>query len=272
MNYNQLKIMIDDEIKGLKWSDNIVEEASYYALKEGKRLRPVLLLAFQELFQGNLKEAMPYAVALEMIHNYSLIHDDLPSMDNDQFRRGELTVHAKYGEDIAILAGDNLLNRAFEILFNDLVNFENPKNRIKACHYISSASGMKGMIGGQVIDILNSAEDEKDILEMYNMKTSALIKAACIGGTYLSGKLEYLEFAERYGENLGLLFQLTDDLLDIEQDKEANKTTYLSFETKNGLLKRLDELEREMKSNLEKIDYNTEVIEEIYLKMLQREV
>ncbi len=272
MDYNQLKIMIDEEINSLSWENNIVDQACFYAVKKGKRLRPVLLLAFTDLFNGSLKEAMPYAVALEMIHNYSLIHDDLPSMDNDLYRRGELTVHGKYGEDIAVLAGDNLLNKAYEILFDDILHSENPEYKIKAGECISRLSGMKGMIGGQVIDVLGSSASSEDILKMYDMKTSALIKGACLSGTYLSEKLEYLDFAESYGSNLGLLFQLTDDILDMEQDKEAEKTTLLSYETKDQLIKRLQDLESEMKSNLKGIDYNTEVLEEIYLKMLYREV
>lgn len=271
MNYNQLKKIIDDEVNKLQWEENIVEEASYYALKEGKRLRPVLLLAFSEMFSDDYKSALPYALALEMIHNYSLIHDDLPCMDDDEFRRGELTVHAKYGEDIAVLAGDNLLNKAYELILNDIM-ISNNLNKIKAGEYICKSAGMKGMIGGQVIDILNSAKTAEDILKMYHLKTSALIKAACVSGTYLSGKDEYLSFAEQFGDNLGLLFQLTDDLLDLKEDEKIGKITYLSFHSKDKLESDLKSLEDDMKTSLRSIECNTEVLEGIYLKMMNREV
>lgn len=271
MNYNQLKKIIDDEVNKLHWENNAVEEASYYALKEGKRLRPVLLLAFSQIFSEDYEKAMPYALALEMIHNYSLIHDDLPCMDDDEYRRGQLTVHAKYGEDIAVLAGDNLLNKAYELIFEDLLA-SNDLNKVKAGEYICRSAGMKGMIGGQVIDILNSAKTAEDVVRMYHLKTSALIKAACVSGTLLSGKVEYLNFAEQFGDNLGLLFQLTDDLLDLEEDEKIGKITYLSFHSKDKLENDLNSLEKEMRTSLQSIYYNTEVLEGIYLKMMNREV
>lgn len=271
MNYNQLKKIIDDEVNKIQWEKNKVEEASFYALKEGKRLRPVLLLAFAEMFSEDYKRAIPYALALEMIHNYSLIHDDLPCMDDDDYRRGQLTVHAKYGEDIAVLAGDNLLNKAYELIFDDILN-SNDLGKVKAGEYICRSAGMKGMIGGQVIDVLNSANSAEDVVNMYHLKTSALIKAACVSGTFLSGKTEYLSFAEQFGDNLGLLFQLTDDLLDLEEDEKIGKITYLSYHSKDTLEKVLTSLEEDMKRSLQSIDYNTEVLEGIYLKMMNREV
>lgn len=272
MNYNDLKEIIDKEIKSISWGENIVGEACRYSVDSGKRLRSVLLLAFYLLFKRDYQEAIPFALALELIHNYSLIHDDLPCMDDDLYRRGELTVHAKYGEDIAVLAGDNLLNKAYEILFNNLENSTDPRYKIKAASHMSKAAGMAGMIGGQVIDILNTAKNIEDIKEMYKMKTSALIHTACICGTLLAESEENLIFAEEFGHNIGMIFQLTDDLLDIKEDEKVDKITYLSFATKDELKKELENYSNKMDELLNSTERDTTFLKNLYLKMLHREI
>ena len=267
--YKELKKIVDSAVEDLNWETNNVDQACKYALDGGKRLRPVLLLAFCEYYNYALEAAMPYALAIEFIHNYSLIHDDLPAMDNDSLRRGLPTVHAKYGEDIAILAGDNLLNKAYEIMFKDLYENKELKN-LYAAKSISEYSGMDGMIGGQVIDVENSARSLKDIKDMYHKKTSALIQASCIAGASVSGG--DCDFAKSYGEQLGLLFQLTDDLLDIEQDEKSKKKTYLSFASKKELERELSELNKSLTDLLKKERRDTFILEEIYKLMLNRTI
>ncbi len=206
-----------------------------YSIKEGKRIRPIILIEVAKMLSaGDLQEGViEFAIALELIHNYSLIHDDLPCMDDDDYRRGRLTVHKKYGEAMAVLAGDSLLNKAYEILFDQVSKSED----YKKMHYASMAgqaiskySGIHGMIGGQVIDSLELSKNSNEVLDMYEKKTGALITAACIAGAYLSNSNEdIVEDMKKLGYYIGLCFQLQDDLLDLDEDKEINKITYISY-------------------------------------------
>lgn len=194
----------------------------YAVLSGGKRIRPLLLLEFNRLFFGKMEKAIPFAICLELIHNYSLIHDDLPAMDNDTYRRGKLTVFKRYGEDLAILAGDAFLNKAYEILLEHV----NTPNERKAALYISQRAGAFGMIAGQILDIGNRKEDLPD---MYEKKTCDLIKAACVAGALTAGAPGCsLDLVEEFGFSLGMAFQLTDDLLDQDQDRQRDKMTYLT--------------------------------------------
>jgi geranylgeranyl diphosphate synthase type II len=200
----------------------IYEAMKYSLLAGGKRLRPILAIMACELFNGNVQEVLPFACAIEMIHTYSLIHDDLPAMDNDDYRRGKLTNHKVYGEGFAILAGDALLNQAFEIIHQALI--KNPKLEfIKAAAYISSASGTQGMIGGQCIDLYyENKQIDLDILNtMHDKKTGAMIKAPLVAGALLSGaKEEDVLRIEKFGQLIGLAFQISDDILDVEGSTE----------------------------------------------------
>lgn len=205
----------------------VVEAMRYSLFAGGKRLRPILCLAASEAVGGDLKAAMPAGCALEMIHTYSLIHDDLPAMDDDDLRRGKPTNHKVFGEAIAILAGDGLLTEAFVLLsdYNSLL----PERAVQVIGVIAEAASYRGMVGGQVVDILsqNKRADLETVQQMHSRKTAALIAAATESGA-LAGKGSEAQVAAlaRYGRVIGLAFQIADDILDIEGDTELlGKTT-----------------------------------------------
>ena len=204
----------------------LLQKAMLYSLfAGGKRIRPVLALASYEACGGDPAEIVPYASTLEMIHTYSLIHDDLPAMDNDDFRRGKPTNHKIYGEAIAILAGDALLTEAFSILSDaSLSRKVNEKNLLKALREIALASGLNGMVAGQVQDILSERFDpDAETLEFIHMhKTASLIRASVMMGPILYGSADdTLSALSQYGNAVGLAFQIIDDILDIEGDAEV---------------------------------------------------
>lgn len=205
----------------LPTSDDIVSQAMRYSVANGgKRVRPSLLLAFCDLCSGDINKAMPLACALEMIHTYSLIHDDLPCMDDDDFRRGKPSCHVKFGYEYALLAGDALLTLAFETA----LKAELPAELVvKATKELALASGWAGMVGGQVVDLQNEGKQVKveDVVKMYNLKTGELIRAACVMGCISAGALSKIPFATVYAHNVGLAFQIVDDILDITSDQET---------------------------------------------------
>lgn len=218
----------------------IYEAMRYSLLAGGKRLRPILCLATCELVGGTIEAAMPTACALEMIHTMSLIHDDLPAMDNDDYRRGKLTNHKKFGEDIAILAGDGLLSYAFEYVAFQTQGVS-PSQVLKVIAKLGQAVGATGLVGGQVVDL--ASEGNPDIsLETLNYihthKTGALLEACVVTGAMLGeAPEEELAGLSRYAYNIGLAFQIVDDILDITatqeelgktagKDVEADKATY----------------------------------------------
>ena len=219
-----------------------IADAMWYSLSAGgKRIRPVLVMNFSEMCGGSAENALSAAAAVEMIHTFSLIHDDLPCMDNDDLRRGKPSCHKQFGEAAALLAGDALENLAFGVIAED--ETLSPLTRIKLTAELSRAAGVFGMIGGQVIDIENVGgnifADDK-LLRMYSMKTSALIKCSCRMGCICAGAFDMLGYAEEYGENLGLAFQITDDILDIVSDssvlgKNAGSDALLGKSTYAGI-------------------------------------
>ena len=212
----------------------IYESARYSLLAGGKRVRPVLLLEFATRFGCDKERAMPYALALEMIHTYSLIHDDLPCMDNDSMRRGRPTNHMVYGEAVALLAGDALLNRAYELMLNAAI--KDGLNGVKAAAYISRSAGIAGMIGGQGIDLVseNQPVDAFVLTDMYLKKTCALIDAACVGGALQGGaSRDVLNTVSEYADQLGLAFQVVDDILDVEGN-EAELGKDIGSDAGNG--------------------------------------
>lgn len=205
----------------------VVEAARYSLLSGGKRIRPVLLLSVCDLLHGRADEAMPFACALEMIHTYSLIHDDLPCMDNDDFRRGRSTCHKQYGEAMAVLAGDTLLNRAYELLFEALQ--PDRPDMIAAGRLIAAAAGYLGMIGGQTLDL--AAEGRKiefDALrKLHRMKTGALIQAPIMAAAALArADSKTAGLLQEYAGLIGLAFQIQDDILDVTaDDRTLGKST-----------------------------------------------
>ena len=206
---------LDNNLNGIP---EVLRSAVRYAVLDGgKRIRPVLCLATAEMLGLDPMSVMNYAIAIEMIHSYSLVHDDLPAMDNDDFRRGKPSTHKKYGEAIGILAGDALLNLAAEVcLDRDGFDF----NDAFATKIIFNFAGVNGMIGGQVLDLLNeknSNGDEVTLFSIYENKTSKLLTAPILVSSVKAGKKYYNEL-ETFGKYLGLLFQITDDILDVEGD------------------------------------------------------
>lgn len=230
--YNKkLELINNSLVKYLPELDNhikiLLESMKYSVLSGGKRLRPIMLLASCELCDGNIYDALPFACSIEYIHNYSLIHDDLPAMDNDDYRRGKLTNHKVYGEGMAILAGDALLNHSFEIMINDILNslndYDKTKLKIKAFNEIALASGFKGIIGGQVADIISEGKKvSKETLDfIHKHKTGALFLAAIRAGAILSNASnDILEDLSTFAKNIGLAFQIVDDILDICGDEK----------------------------------------------------
>ena len=206
--------------------ESIIYKAMKYSLSAGgKRLRPVLALAVCQLLEGDEKDILPYACAVEMIHTYSLIHDDLPAMDNDDFRRGKPTNHKVFGEALAILAGDALLNQAFELMLQyTLSRNDKLAGRIKAMDIIARSSGTSGMIGGQVVDLESEGREiTGDTLEyMHRCKTGALLKAPVLAAAAICGAVhDETERLDKYAGKIGLAFQIKDDIMDVEGSFEA---------------------------------------------------
>ena len=200
--------------------DRLLEAMRYSLLAGGKRLRPVMLLAACEMAGGDAELALPFACALEMIHTYSLIHDDLPAMDNDDLRRGKPTNHKVFGEDLAILAGDGLLNAAAELMARTAVEMADLRG-IRALEIIMRHAGVTGMIAGQTRDVLSEGEKPREDLVRYihSHKTADLLEAPMEAGLALAGANEkQIRAAFEYGLHLGLAFQMTDDLLDVTGD------------------------------------------------------
>lgn len=269
-------------------SISLYESMKYSLAAGGKRLRPILLLAACEFAGGDINEAIPYACAVEYIHTYSLIHDDLPAMDNDDLRRGLPTNHKIYGDALAILAGDGLLTTAFEAINKDMMMyFDNPekmRKRISASFEIAKGAGCKGMVAGQVSDIEAETNDcSNEMLEYIHInKTAALIKSAIKAGLYLGNpSSDMLSQLDKYAENLGLAYQIADDILDVignpeelgketGSDKKKNKTTYTSI---NGLEAAQDRLEQLTENAVEAIaDYydNAEFFRDLVLELKDR--
>ena len=269
-------------------SISLYESMKYSLTAGGKRLRPILLLAACEFAGGDINEAIPYACAVEYIHTYSLIHDDLPAMDNDDLRRGLPTNHKIYGDALAILAGDGLLTTAFEAINKDMMMyFDNPekmRKRISASFEIAKGAGCKGMVAGQVSDIEAETNDcSNEMLEYIHInKTAALIKSAIKAGLYLGNpSSDMLSQLDKYAENLGRAYQIADDILDVignpeelgketGSDKKKNKTTYTSI---NGLEAAQDRLEQLTENAVEAIaDYydNAEFFRDLVLELKDR--
>jgi geranylgeranyl diphosphate synthase, type II len=197
----------------------------YSVFAGGKRVRPILMLAACKAVGGNTEHAIPAACAMEMIHTYSLIHDDLPAMDDDDFRRGNPTNHKVFGEAIAILAGDALLTEAFKLISSPCFAADcAPAARLSVIHEIASCAGSHGMVGGQVVDMESEGKTDIDlptVQYIHTHKTGALIKASVVAGAVLGGAdQQKLAAITRYGEAVGLAFQIADDILDIEGTTE----------------------------------------------------
>ncbi len=290
--YEFWKKLVESRLCGflpeIEENSRVLYDAMEYSLSAGgKRLRPILLLEACSVCGGDIRKAMPYACALEFIHTYSLIHDDHPSMDDDDYRRGKLTNHKVFGDDMAILAGDGLLNSAFDIMMEDILSAAavggDTKPLMHAAYEISRAAGVRGMIAGQTADVKNTGmrtsreaenkvgsdfsddhvSDSEMLLYIHKNKTGALIRAAVRAGALIADTSEKnLELLTQYAENLGLAFQITDDILDVVgseaalgkctgADESLGKLTYPAVYGIEESRKRLDEVTKKAVSAAE---------------------
>ena len=259
----------------------VIDAARYSLLLGGKRIRPVIMLEFCKALGGKQEEAIDFAIALEMIHTYSLIHDDLPCMDNDDLRRGKPSCHIKYGEDIALLAGDTLLTTAFSVASNANVSDD---KKVKAISVLAKRAGAHGMIGGQVMDLdfeVNKP-DINSLRVMYLRKTGALLSAAAEIGAIIAGADENtIQTAANYALNVGLAFQIIDDILDITGDEktlgkpigsdlENDKTTFVSLVGMEKAKAKAEMLTKEAIGLLDIIGGDNAFLKELTLFLLDR--
>lgn len=262
----------------------VVEAMRYSALSSGKCLRPFLLMQSAGLFGVERSRALRVAVALEMVHCYSLIHDDLPAMDNDDMRRGQPTCHKKFDEATAILAGDGLLTRAFGVIAAEDCLFE-PAIRCQLIAELSKAAGMSGMIGGQMLDILAEQMDEMDlpeIIRLQQMKTGRLFSFACEAGAIM-GKASHedRQALKSYARDIGLAFQIADDVLDVEgdadsmgkavrKDLDAHKATFISLLGLEKAKEQADALSYQAIASLECFDEKADLLRDLSRFIVER--
>ena len=268
-------------------SSRIVQAMHYSLMAGGKRVRPILCIAASEAVGGNADDVFPAACALEMIHTYSLIHDDLPAMDNDDLRRGKSTCHVAFDEATAILAGDALLTLAFQILSSiNLINKNNSSNQLRVIHKISFAAGHNGMIEGQMRDMASEGEGTllslKELEDMHSLKTGALIEASIFSGAMLGGgSPKQIDYLEIYAKNIGLAFQVTDDILNIEgdpavmgkavgTDNARGKSTYPSIMGLNKSKEFAKELVHNALQALDGFDNNADSLRTIGYYIIER--
>ncbi len=267
------------------YQKTIMEAMNYSLSAGGKRLRPILTLEACKSVGGDYKDAIPFAMAIEMIHTYSLIHDDLPALDNDDLRRGRKTNHIVFGEDMAILAGDALLNYAFEVMLLGSMNKENPNKYLNAMYEIASAAGINGMIGGQVVDVQseNKKISKEKLDYIHNNKTAAIMIGCMRAGAIIGNANDNeLENITKYSKNIGLAFQIVDDILDIVGDEsklgkkvgsdiDNNKSTYPSLIGLEESKEEANRLIKEAKEALTQISNDTEFLSSLADYIVDRE-
>ena len=264
---------------------NVHQAMRYSLFAGGKRLRPILVLAAAEAVGGRIADALPLACSLELIHTYSLIHDDLPSMDDDDLRRGKPTSHKVFGEALAILAGDALLTESFHLLTRpDLMRDVSPRRQLRAINQVARAAGSYGMVGGQVMDISSQGlEIEPHLLEyIHSHKTGALIAASVCAGAMIGGASpSQCKALTHYGEKLGLAFQVTDDLLDVQgeerklgkavgKDQAKGKATYPGLFGIADSRRKAEVLVEEALGHLQSFDGRANPLREIAKFILER--
>ena len=286
-NYvNQQAEIISRQLDGLldkNMPSKVLDAMKYSVSNGGKRIRPILAIEFSKVCNGDTSVAMDFGCSVEMIHTYSLIHDDLPCMDNDDMRRGKPSCHIAFGEDNALLAGDALLTNAFKTITTSKNISAN--NIVTAVSYLSDYAGINGMVGGQVLDLQfeKTQPTVEEILKMYSLKTCGLIKAACVLGCLSSNDYteDQISAAIEYAENLGIAFQIQDDILDIEgdvvslgkpvgSDEKNDKSTivkYYGLEKSKQLVK---ENTKKAISALNVFDTDTATLEQLAYMLVDR--
>ena len=268
------------------FAKTMAEAMNYSVLAGGKRLRPMLILETLRMFGGDENIAYPFMAAMEMIHTHSLVHDDLPAMDNDEYRRGRKTTHIVYGEDMGILAGDALLNYAFETAFRAFETAPQESLKIgRALSVLGRKAGVYGMIGGQVIDVKETGYAvPKDVLDtIYELKTGALIECAMMIGAILGGaEEEDVRKVEKIAHYVGIAFQIQDDILDvtsteevlgkpIHSDEKNQKTTYVTLLGIEQAQKRVEELSNQAIDLLHQLSGENEYLEQLLIQLIHRD-
>ena len=265
----------------------VIEAMNYSVLAGGKRLRPMLMEETYRMFGGNEQVIEPFMAAQEMIHTYSLVHDDLPCMDNDEYRRGRKTTHAVYGEGMAVLAGDALLNYAFETACKAFSLTEDLQKAASALTILANKAGIYGMIGGQTADIM--AEDaqpdtvtEELLLYIHKNKTAALIQSSMMIGAILAGAdTKQINDIEKIGYNIGIAFQIQDDILDVTgsfeelgkpigSDEENNKVTCVTLMGLEKAKEKVEELSNEAVALLKEMGYEHDFLEKLIVDLIHR--
>ena len=288
MKFNEMKKEINEFLvnyfsnKGT-YNKVIYDSASYSLNIGGKRIRPILMLLTYSMYKENWRDILEFSSAIEMIHTYSLIHDDLPCMDDDDLRRGKPTNHKVYGENIAVLAGDTLLNEAMNLMMR--FSLKNGEKSLVAAEMIASAAGPEGMIGGQVVDIINEGKkiSEDELKYMHMNKTGALIKVSIMSGAILGeAPEEDIRELEKFGENLGLAFQIKDDILDVIgsteklgknvlSDEESNKSNFITMYGLEYCIKECERLTKESIEILDSLSVDTKDLKVLTKELLDRE-
>lgn len=272
-------------LSGSEKAKSLIVDSMLYSLNAGgKRIRPRLLLEMCLAFSGDIERAKPFALAIEMIHTYSLIHDDLPSMDDDDLRRGKPTNHKVFGEDIAILAGDALLNFAHELMITSALNQKGDMTLLSAAHEISKAAGVRGMILGQVADIkYHNDSITTEILDFINAnKTGKLLTAAIVSGGIIGGANDKeVELLRSIGYDMGLLFQIVDDVLDvigdeavigkrIQNDVQNHKKTYPGLLGLEGAQTEVRKLSQEIEKKIDRLSIDPSFLKSLNEFLVKR--
>ena len=286
MRIKQLKELVDNYLSNYfkdkgSYNSLIYDAASYSLNVGGKRIRPILFMLVYFMYKGEDKEVIDMAAAIEMIHTYSLIHDDLPCMDNDDLRRGKPTNHKVYGENIAVLAGDALLNEAMILLMD--FSIKHGKDALVAAREIAYAAGADGMIGGQVVDIINEGKriSKEELNYMHLKKTGELIRSSIVAGAILAeADKSEIDLLNKFGMNLGLAFQIKDDILDVTGDVEklgkntladVNKSNFITMYGLEECKVMCEDLTAECITILDKISVNTDILKELTIELFKRD-
>lgn len=266
----------------------IFETMNYSVRAGGKRLRPILMEETYHMFGGSSAVIEPFMAAIEMIHTYSLVHDDLPAMDNDEYRRGKKTTHAVYGEAMGILAGDALLNLAYETAAKAF-DMEVADTRVaRAFAVLAKKAGVYGMVGGQVVDVESEKSDDCSITRekldfIYRLKTGALIESSMMIGAILAGaSSDEVSRVEQIAAKLGLAFQIQDDVLDVTStlevlgkpvgsDEKNNKATYVTFEGLDKAVSDVERISKEAEEQLDDLGYDDAFLKELFEYLIHRE-
>lgn len=267
----------------------IIFEAMNYSVRAGgKRLRPILMEETYHMFGGSSAVIEPFMAAIEMIHTYSLVHDDLPAMDNDEYRRGKKTTHAVYGEAMGILAGDALLNLAYETVAKAFGMEEADARVARAFAVLAKKAGVYGMVGGQVVDVESEKSDDCPITRekldfIYRLKTGALIESSMMIGAILAGaSSDEVSRVEQIAAKLGLAFQIQDDVLDVTStlevlgkpvgsDEKNNKATYVTFEGLDKAVSDVERISKEAEEQLDDLGYDDAFLKELFEYLIHRE-